>query len=185
MDNVNLKVGETKISMVHIPGGKDCGGFYISETPVTVEQFRSLSSKDKETEEWIEYLEEFHKSEYKDFSIMTAYTVQNVLHFFNGIKHRIFFCLPSKEQWLHLFNTHFDQVTWCKECEYRGWKKKSIDWEMTRDNRYNIYCLLGYDYDEQGKRFITGNNFVKSQERDNIGFRLVCSEWDMNNYLNQ
>ena len=51
-----------------------------------------------------------------------------------------------------------------------------------RDNRYNIYCLLGIEYDKNGNRVIKGNNFVKSKRRDNIAFRLVCSEFEINSY---
>lgn len=182
MEKVNINLGNCILTMVHIPGNGDLPGFYLSETPVTIQQYKALFPKDDpDLESWIEYYEKFETREYVGFTVASAYTVQHVINFMNNIKQPIFYCLPSREQWLHLAEHHYERVKWCSDCEFLGTEYKAIAWEMMRDNSYDIYCLLGVVY-EDGKRIIKGNNFPKNEERDNIAFRLVCSEFDINSY---
>lgn len=182
MEKVNINLGNCTLTMVHIPGTGDLPGFYVSETPVTIQQYKALFPKDDpDYDSWIEYYEKYETREYVEFTVASAYTVQHVINFMNDIKQPIFYCLPSREQWLHLVENHYKNVKWCSDCKFLGTEYKAIAWEMMRDNSYDIYCLLGV-VNENGKRIIKGNNFTKSQERDNIAFRLVCSEFDINSY---
>ena len=149
-----------------------------------MEQYKALSPKDDaEWNSWVEYYEESGVREYEEFNIATAFTVEYMIDFLNKIRQPIFYCLPSREQWLHLAENHYNNVKWCVDSKYCGaCSFEAIDWEMMRDNSYNIYCLLGIEYDKNGNRVIKGNNFVKSKRRDNIAFRLVCSEFEINSY---
>lgn len=184
MEKVNINLGDCVLTMVHIPGAGDLPGFYVSETPITMQQYKALSPKDDaEWNSWVEYYEESGVREYEEFNIATAFTVEHMIDFLNKIRQPIFYCLPSREQWLHLAENHYNNVKWCVDSKYCGaCSFEAIDWEMMRDNSYNIYCLLGIEYDKNGNRVIKGNNFVKSKRRDNIAFRLVCSEFEINSY---
>jgi len=169
------------LTMVHIPGTGDLPGFYVSETPITIQQYKALATGD-DLNEWLDYYEEFGTREYEEFTVAAAMSVDFVLDFVNGIKQPI--ChLPTREQWLHLAEKYYERVKWCIDGKFLGTEYKAIAWEMMQDNSYDIYCLLGVVY-ENGKRVIKGNNFSKEQERDNIAFRLVCSELDINSYCN-
>lgn len=184
MGKVNINIGNCTLTMVYIPEDGDLPGFYVSETPVTIQQYKALYPKDDpDFESWLEYYEEYGTREYDGFTVVTAFTVECVLDFVNKIRQPVFYCLPSREQWLHLVKNHYNKVKWCDDSRFLGTEYMAIAWEMMRDNSYDIYCLLGV-VNENGKRIIKGNNFPKSQERDNIAFRLICSEFEINSYYN-
>lgn len=64
MEKVNINIGDCILTMVHIPGNGDLPGFYVSETPITMQQYKALSPKDDaEWKSWFEYYEEFGVSE--------------------------------------------------------------------------------------------------------------------------
>lgn len=184
MEHININLGNCTMTMVHIPGNGELSGFYVSETPITIQQYKSLYPKNEpDIDSWFEYYERQGSREYDGFTVATAFTVENVLDFLNKIRQPVFYCLPSREQWLHLVNNHYDKIKWCVDEKFCGTSEyKAIAWEMMRDNSFGIYCLLGIEYNEIGERVILGNNFRKSQERDNIAFRLVCSEFEINSY---
>lgn len=175
------------LTMVHIPGTGDLPGFYVSETPVTMQQYKALCPKGVsfapgvDLNKWLEYYEKFGKREYEEFTLAAALSVKNVLDFVNKIRQPIIYSLPTRKQWLHLAENYYERVKWCIDSKFLGAEYKAIAWEMMQDNSYDIYCLLGVVY-ENGKRVIKGNNFRKEQERDNIAFRLVCSESELISY---
>lgn len=186
MERIIIHLGDCTLTMVHIPSNGVIPGFYVSEIPVTMQQYKALGLKnDPEWDSWIDFYEKLGKREYEDFTIASALTVENVVDFINSIRQPVFYCLPSREQWLHLAENHYNRVKWCFDSKYSGiCDYKAICWEMTRDNSFGIYCLLGFDRDKNGNRIIKGNNFAMSQERDNIAFRLVCSEIELKSYYN-
>lgn len=187
MERVEINLGVCTLTMVHIPGNAKIPGFYVSETPVTMQQYKALGPKNNpDWVSWVDFYEKIGTSEYEGYTFASAFTVENVLDFLNNIRQPVFYCLPSREQWLHLAENYYDRVKWCIDINYCGiGSYKEICWEMTRDNSYSIYCLLGFDHDNKGNRIIKGNNFVMSQNRDNIAFRLVCSEFELNSHYNR
>lgn len=46
MDKVNINLGNCTLTMVHIPGLGKLPDFYVSETPITIEEYKDLSPKD-------------------------------------------------------------------------------------------------------------------------------------------
>lgn len=179
---VDIDLGNCTLSMVHIPGDGNIEGFYVSELPITIEQYKALYTKDThDSHAWIKYYEKYGAREYEGFTLASAYKVGHVIDFMNNIKQPIFYRLPYRKQWLHLVKNYYERVKWCTDSKFLGIGHKAIAWEMMRDNSYDIYCLLGVVYNTQGERMIKGNNFRSGQERDNIAFRLVCSETDINN----
>ena len=181
MERIIINLGDCTLNMVHIPGDGKIPGFYVSETPVTMQQYKAMGPKnDPDWASWIEYYESIGNREYEDFTVASALTVENVIDFINNIRQPVFYCLPSREQWLHLAENYYERVKWCFESRYCGiCDYDAICWEMTRDNSFGIYCLLGFDRDLEGNRIIKGNNFAMSRKRDNIAFRLVCSEIEL------
>lgn len=177
------------LTMVYIPGTGDLPGFYVSETPITIQQYKALYPKDvsfvpgSDLHRWFYFLDKYGAREYEEFTVVAPSFVDVVLDFVNKIRQPITYCLPTREQWLHLAENYYERVKWCIDSKFLGFEYKAVAWEMMQDNSYDIYCLLGVVY-ENGKRVIKGNNFRKKQERDNIAFRLVCSESDINSYSN-
>lgn len=183
MNKINIDLGDCTLTMVRIPGKEDLPDFYVSDTPVTIEQYKAMCQKnDPDYESWIEYYQQYETREYVGFTVASAITAHHVINFMNNIHQPIFYCLPSRQQWLHLIENHYDKIKWCNDNEFLGTEYKAIAWEMMRDNYYDIYCLLGV-VNENGKRIIKGNNFHINEERDNIAFRMVCSEFSINSYL--
>lgn len=45
MEKVNINLGNYILTMVHIPGNENLPGFYVSETPITMQQYKALSPK--------------------------------------------------------------------------------------------------------------------------------------------
>lgn len=172
---VNLELGECSIAMIHIPGDKtsNMSDFYISETPVTIEQYKALMPDSEK--DLVDYLESCYTCKYNSFSIVSAYTVQNVMHFLDNIT-AISFALPSREQWLHLVKNHYKRVKWCDPNDCVDYDYHRIDWELTGTNRFDLYCLLGIEYEENGTKSIKGHCIPSSQEKGNLGYRLICSE---------
>ncbi len=183
---VDIQFEECTLTMIHIPGNSEIPGFYISEIPITIQQYKGLlKNKDIEGQDWIDYYEEMYARKYEDFTIASAVTVEHMLLFLNGIIHSISYKLPTREQWLYLVDNYYERVKWCVDYNFLGVSYKAIAWEMTSTNSYDIYCLLGVEYNKERERIIKGNNFRKSQQRDNIAFRLVCSELDIITYINK
>lgn len=93
------------LTMVHIPGAGDLPGFYISETPITIQQYKalySISPGEDNFYKWLEYYEKYGTREYEEFTVAVALSVILVLDFVNKIRQPITYCLPTREQWLHL-----------------------------------------------------------------------------------
>lgn len=176
-----IKLKDQKIKMILIPENKESGitSFYISETPITMEQYREVSNIPAD---FLDYLEQFHSGKYKDYTIAPAYTVKCMLDFFTSWEAPISVTLPSREQWLHLVQNHIDRIKWYQPSEYTGgvsWNM--MEWEVVDYEACDIYCLLGV-YRMDGKLLIKGNNFRAGEQRDNITFRIVCSVDDAKRY---
>lgn len=176
---INLELGECSIAMIHIPGDKtsNMSDFYISETPVTIEQYKALMPDSEK--DLVDYLERCYTCKYNNFSIVSSFTVQNTIQFLDNIT-AISFVLPSREQWLHLFKNHYKRVKWCDPNDCVDYHR--IDWELTGTNRFDLYCLLGIEYEENGTKSIKGHCIPNSLRKANIGYRLVCSESDIERF---
>ena len=98
MEKVNINLGICTLTMVHIPGNGDLSGFYVSETPITLQQYIALSPKDDaEWNSWMKYYEKNGVSNYEEFEIASALTVEHMIDFLNKLRQPIFYCLPSRE----------------------------------------------------------------------------------------
>ena len=184
METVQINLGSYELTMVYIPGFGEVPGFYVSETPVTIEMMKALSPKgDDEWDAFVKYIEECYVVRYENYSPVLACTVHFVETFLETIekeKH-LHFQLPSRNQWLHLATNYYGAVKWCFNSHFLGTQKyQEIAWEMTRENNNDIYCLLGLDFNKEEGYQINGSNFTageeRGEERDNIVFRLVCPE---------
>lgn len=178
----NIKLKNQEIKMILIPENKELkiASFYISETPITMEQYREVSNIPVD---FIDYLERFHSGKYKDFTIAPAYTVKCMLDFFTSWKAPITITLPGRDQWLHIVQNHINQIKWYQPAEYMGdvsWNM--MEWEVVDYESHDIYCLLGVSKTD-GELVIKGNNFTAGEQRDNIAFRIMCSVDDAKLYI--
>ena len=173
-----IKLNSSQLTMVHIPGNpaSDLSGFYISNTPVTIDQFEALTPALEK--DWVEFLRKCYTCDYNGCLIVSALSVNNVLSFFKEIE---LYHLPSREQWIHLFMNYRKRVCWCHNTPQQDSYNK-INWEMTNTNKYEIYCLLSSEYDKINKTMkIIGGNFPDGIEMANVAFRLVCTEAELDN----
>lgn len=170
----HIKLKNSIIKMELVLGDNDNGteSFYISDTPITMEQYCDVSNAPSD---FLNYLAEYYSSRYKDCTIAPAFTVECVMKFFDSWTIPLPISLPSREQWLYLVLNSYDTVKWYDASKYIGVSDSNrIEWEVISYHSNDIYCLLGVNEDE-GEIKISGNNFPKGKQRDNIAFRIVCT----------
>ncbi len=182
-DCFSIKLLETEIKMIRIPGDLDKGiePFYISETPITMDQMRDVIL---DFSPW--------------FSLKNS-LIQIIKFFSKWNSNQLSISLPSIFQMRHIANNHHNLIKWTRISNKGLAQLESVNWEKAKiilNSGVFILCypLVCYTLPKLGfilysiNKVNNGINIVPEREDSSIVahmayFHIVCSEKSANDFI--